>query len=52
MGLAAIRDLAIQPATCRNLLVRYSWTLGWSQPGSLLPLLLPESWQLGSPQAP
>ncbi len=52
MGLAAITDLAIQPARCRILLVTYSWTLGWSQPGWLFPLLLPESWQLGSPQAP
>jgi len=52
MGSAALMDLAIQLATCRNLLVTYSWTLGWSQPDWLLPSLLPGSWQLGLPQAP
>ena len=38
--------------TCWILMVTYSWILGWSQPGWLLPLSLPESWQLGLPQAP
>jgi hypothetical protein len=57
MSSAAIRELAIQLATCRILLVTYSWTLGWSlpdwsQPDGLFPLLVPESWQLGFPQAP